>query len=359
MTLIDIAYQRLINQRVVGTKFKTPKEVVGWLGAVQAQDYSMAKWAIGTRMADTTDDHIEAAINKGEIIRTHVMRPTWHFTLAEDIRWMLALTVPHVKSSVKSYQVKLGLNEKIFKRTDEIIEKLLRGNNYLTRAEIINEVKKKKIQADNLQAIHIMFEAELNGIICNGPMRGKQFTYALMDERIPAVRPLTPEEALIKLSLKYFTSHGPATIQDFAWWSGLPAVKAKSGLELVKEKLASEKVEDKVYWFDPSTLSNQHPNLRPPLFLPAFDEFMISYTDRSASLDPKFSKVTMVGNGIFRPIIVVDGKIIGIWLRTIKKNHVLIEPHFFRSKEKLKKKEIELLLKPYGKFLNLDVAVKM
>jgi len=359
MTITDIAYQRLLNQRVVGSKFKTPKEVVGWLGAVQAQDYSMAKWAIGTRMMDATDDRIEAAINKGEIIRTHVMRPTWHFTLAEDIRWMLKLTSPHIKSSIKSYQAKLGLSEKIFKRTNEIIEKLLRGNNHLTRTEIITEIKKKKISADNLLAIHIMFDAELNSIVCNGPMRGKQFTYALMDERIPTAKSLTPEEALHRLSMKYFTSHRPATIQDFAWWSGLPAPKTKAGLELVKEKLACEKVEGKIYWFDPAVLPNQSPNLQPPLFLPAFDEFMISYTDRSASLDPKFSKVMMVGNGIFRPIIVVDGKIIGIWLRTIKKNHVVIEPHFFRPKEKLKKKEIEVLLKPYGKFLNLDVAIKM
>ncbi len=220
------------------------------------------------------------------------------------------------------------------------------------------ELKKKKITADNLQATHIMFDAELNGIVCNGPMRGKQFTYALMDERIPPTKRLAKEEALAELSERYFTSHGPATVQDFAWWSGLPAPDARTGLEMVKGKLVSEKIESKTYWFAPPVSQANAVPKSSSLFLPAYDEFMISYTDRSASLDPRFSKLTLVGNGIFRPIIVVDGKIIGIWLRTIKKDHIVIETRFFHSKQKLKKKEIEALIQPFGKFLNLDVKIK-
>jgi hypothetical protein len=357
MTLSEIAHQRLINQQVVQTKFKTPQEVVGWLGAVQAQDYYMAKWGIGTRMIGATDQLIEDSINQAQIIRTHVMRPTWHFVLAEDIRWMLALTAPHIKTSIKSYQTKLGLSEKTFARTNDIIGKLLEGKNYLTRTEIVTELKKKKIKADNLQATHIMFDAELNGIICNGPMRGKQFTYALMNERIPATKPLTREEALFKLSKKYFTGHGPATVQDFAWWSGLPMADAKTGLELAKENLVSQKVENKEYWFDESLPTIKNFQQTTPLFLPAYDEFMIGYTDRSASLDSKFSNMTIVGNGIFRPIIVVGGKIIGIWMRTIKKDHAVITSKFFSSKQKMKKSEIEALLKPFGKFLNLKLKI--
>ncbi|MBI3482825.1 MAG: AlkZ family DNA glycosylase [Bacteroidetes bacterium] len=340
----------------MGTQLKSPKEVVGWLGAVQAQDYYMAKWAIGLRMINATDRLIEEAINSAEIIRTHVMRPTWHFALAQDIRWMLQLTAPHLKASMKSSQAKLGLNEKIFKRTNGIIEKLLIGDKHLTRSEIVAELKKKKIAADNLQATHIMFDAELNGIVCNGPMRGKQFTYALMDERIPSTKSLPKEEALAKLSLKYFTSHGPATIQDFTWWSGLPVADAKAGLEMIKGKLMSEKIENKIYWYvEPSSVKSFQ---SPPLFLPAYDEFMISYTDRSASLNPSFSKIALMGNGIFRPIIVVDGKAIGIWMRTIKKDQVVIETKFFRSKENLKKKDIESLMQSFGNFLNLEVKVK-
>jgi hypothetical protein len=164
---------------------------------------------------------------------------------------------------------------------------------------------------------------------------------------------------LAKLTLKYFTSHGPATIHDFAWWSGLPMAMAKTGLELVKEKLTSEKAENNVYWFASATLSNPFATQECPLFLAAYDEFMISYTNRTASLEPKYSKITMVGNGIFRPIIVADGKIIGVWTRTIKKNHVEVRPQFFHSKQKLTKKEIEPLLMSYGNFLNLGLHIKM
>lgn len=351
----EIAHLRLINQQLVGAKLASPKEVVGWLGAVQAQDYHMAKWAIGTRTRNATDQVIEDSINRCEIVRTHVMRPTWHFVLAADIRWMLALTAPHIKAAMKSYQTKLELNAKIFSRTNDIIAKLLEGNNHLTRAEIVAELKKKKIEVDNLQATHVMFDAELNGIVCNGPVRGKQFTYALMDERVPAAKPVTKEEALFKLSKKYFASHGPATVQDFMWWSGLPAADAKKGLDLIKEKLVSEKIDNKIYWFD-GALSKATTFLQTtPLFLPAYDEFMIGYTDRSASIDRKFAKRILVGNGIFRPIIVKEGRAIGIWLRTLKKNHIAVTTKFFSTKEKMKKSEINLLMQPFGKFVGLEI----
>lgn len=357
MTLSEIAHQRLINQRLVDTKFISPREVVGWLGAVQAQDYYMAKWAIGTRMLHPTDQIVEASINRCEIVRTHVMRPTWHFVLAEDIRWMLSLTAPSIKSAMKTYQLKLELNEKIFSKTNDIIARLLEGNNYMTRAEIVAELKKKKIKADNLQATHIMFDAELNGIVCNGPMRGKQFTYALMDERIPKTKSITREEALHKLAKKYFTGHGPATIQDFMWWSGLPAADAKKGLDLAKESFVSEKIDNKVFWSGEGLKNPPLYNQTIPLFLPAYDEFMIGYTDRSASLHPKFAKLILVGNGIFRPIIVREGKAIGIWLRTVKKNHVLINTKFFSGKEKMRKSEILSQLKPFEKFLGLELKI--
>ncbi|HTH55065.1 MAG TPA: winged helix DNA-binding domain-containing protein [Cyclobacteriaceae bacterium] len=357
MTLSEIAHLRLCHQRLVEPKLPTPKQVVGWLGAIQAQDYYMAKWAIGSRMLDPTDGIIEDAINRCEIVRTHVLRPTWHFVLAEDVRWMLALTAPHIKAAMKSYQAKLNLNEKTFSQTNDIIAKLLEGDNHLTRTEIVAELKKKKIKVDNLQATHIMFDAELNRIVCNGPRRGKQFTYALMDERIAKAKSMTREEALFRLSEKYFTSHGPATIQDFIWWSGLPAIDAKKGLGLVKDKLASENIGNKIYWFDRSFSELAHVQQTTPLFLPAYDEFMISYADRSATIDKKHAKSILVGNGIFRPIIVKDGKAIGIWLRTIKKNHVAITIKFFSAKEKMKKSEMVFLTRPFGEFLNMEIKI--
>jgi len=355
MTSSEIVRQRIINQQLAGTKFKSAKEIVKWMGAMQAQDYAMAKWAIATRLTNSTDEIIERAINAGEIIRTHVMRPTWHFVSSNDVRWMLALTAPHIRSGMKSNHKSLGLTDQLFKRSNSIIEKSLAKDGCMTRAELVAELNKKKIKPDNLQALHIMLNAELNGTICNGPMRGKQFTYALLDERVPITKPLKRDEALAELSLRYFKSHGPANVQDFKWWSGLPVADAKEGLELRKSNLVNEKLENQTYWFSNSLMIEA--DLKPIYFLPAYDEFMVSYKDRSACLDAAFFSNAITGNGIFKPIIVMNGKVIGIWARAIQENRIIIETQFFRSSNKLKKKEMILAFQPYGKFLQREIKV--
>src|SRR5882672_11073448 len=169
MTSIEIVTQRIINQQLAGTEFKSAKEIVSWMGAMQAQDYAMAKWAVGIRLPGSTNELIEQAINSGEIIRTHVMRPTWHLVSANDVKWMLALTAPHLRKSMKGRHKALGLTDKIFKRSNAIIEKSLSKSGFMTRAELVFELNKNKIKPDPLQAIHIMFNAELNGTVCNGP----------------------------------------------------------------------------------------------------------------------------------------------------------------------------------------------
>ncbi len=320
MTPVEIVRQRIINQQLAGTEFKSAKEMVSWMGAMQAQDYAMAKWAIGVRLPGSTDVAIEQAINNGEVIRTHVMRPTWHLVSANDVKWMLALTAPHLRKSMKGRHKALGLTDPIFKRSHTIIEKSLSKNGFMTRTELVTELSKYKIKPDQLQAIHIMFSAELNGTVCNGPMRGKQFTYALLEERVPKTKMLTKMEALAALGLRYFTSHGPATLQDFTWWSGLPAADARTALEMIKSSLIHEKTGDHVFWF--ADLPGAAETIQPIYILPAYDEFMISYKDRSASLDPKFFSSAITANGIFKPIIVVKGNVIGTWSREIKKKEM-------------------------------------
>jgi hypothetical protein len=348
--VINIVQQRIINQQLAGTKFKSPKEIVSWMGALQAQDYAMSKWAVGVRLPNSTDEIIEKAIDSGEIIRTHVMRPTWHLVSPNDVRWMLALTAPHLFKSMKGRHKALGLTRQIFNKSNSIIEKSLTKNGFMTRAELLRELNKNKIKPNSLQMIHIMFNAELNGTVCNGPLRGKQFTYALLDERVAPTKSLSRDEALAQLSLRYFKSHGPATSQDFTWWSGLPAADAKKSLEMVKSKLANEKIGDQVYWFNNPSIKEFA--IKPIYFLPSYDEFMISYKDRSLSLTPKFTGNAITSNGIFRPIIVVNGQVVGTWSREIIKERVMIEPKFFKSSLKLKKKEMTEAFQPYKDFLD-------
>jgi len=166
---------RLHNQQIAATNLKTPKELTGWMGAMQAQDYNQAKWAIGVRMPHLTEAQIESAFNNGEIIRTHLMRPTWHFVSADDIYWMLELTAPQIKSTTKSRNRDLGLTETILKRSQEILVKALEGHKSLTREELSTQLNQAGIKTDGQRMPHILMEAEINQIICSGSMQKKYF----------------------------------------------------------------------------------------------------------------------------------------------------------------------------------------
>lgn len=348
MTASAISQQRLLNQQVHGTELNSPKELVQWMGAIQAQDYAMSKYAIGVRLKNVTNQIVEDAINKAEIIRTHVLRPTWHFVAAEDIRWMLELTAKNINKLMASNNKKLELDEKTFRKCNTIIEKLLRDGKHLTRKEIMAALEKKGIKTNDLRAGHIMFRAETDLVVCNGIKRDKQFTYALFDEKVPSTQKKAREEALAELALRYFKSHGPATLQDFTWWSGLSVTDAKSGLESIRSTLTSIKHKENFFWFDDRTEFIKRKTERLVL-LPAFDEFLISYKSREISIDPKHTPHAFTNNGIFNPIIVHNAKVIGIWKPQFKKEIVIKETFFMKPTEK-QKQLCAKAIKEYQKF---------
>ena len=355
MNLNDIVRIRLNNQQVENTLLKTPKSVVSWMGAIQAQDYPMAKWAVGIR-SSSAEQAVEEALNKGEIIRTHVLRPTWHLAAAADIRWMLMLTAPAIKRQIASYARKLEADDNILKRCNIIIEKALRGHQHLTRTELMMILNKKGIVTNDFRSALIMMSAELDAIVCNGSMKGKEFTYALMDEKIPAVKKLKKDEALAALADRYFKSHGPATLKDFIWWSGLAVADAKTALELVKSNFISETIGLETYWFS----SGLTPAIKKSslYLLPAFDEFLISYKDRAAAISADHQKKAFTANGIFKPIIVKNGIVTGVWRRTVKKNDLLIEIELFHPQDKTTISQIENSAKAFGNFLNKKAELK-
>lgn len=330
MNKSDIAKIRLFNQQIAATKFTAPEEIVAWFGAMQAQDYPSAKWAIGLRIPGATEEIVEQAITDGKILRTHLMRPTWHFVAGCDIRWLIALSAPQLKSTSGAMFRQFGLDAETCKRANDLIATALEGGKHLTRAEIMFELKNAGIDSDNYRAGYLMFNAEIEAIVCNGVKRGKEQTYALLDERVPKTAAISRDEAIAELTLRYFTSHAPATLKDFVWWSGLPTADARKGLEMNKSNLASQEIDGQTYLLPDSLLIP--PDKADSLhLLPAFDEFMVSYKDRSASLEPHLAKEAITGNGIFKPIIVVNGKIAGIWKRAFKKDSVIIEKILFNE----------------------------
>jgi Winged helix DNA-binding domain len=348
MTLDDVSRLRMANQQISHTLFQTVQDMVGWLGAVQAQDYAMAKWAIGLRLANMTDEMVEKALDNGDILRTHILRPTWHFVAADDIHWMLSISGQRLNSVLRTYHKPLELDDSVFSKSYAIIEKHLRDNNHLTREEIMIALENEGISTNNYRSIHIMYKAEANGIVCSGAKRGTQLTYALLEERVPKRNMMSKEEALATLAKRYFTSHGPATLQDFVWWSGFTVGEAKIGLGGLGSDFRSAEIGHQKYYF--LDVSIQHPSDNLYL-LPAFDEYLVSYKDRSASMSPDLAKKAFTVNGIFKPVILFKGKAIGLWKRTIKKDKVLIEADFVHPPDAQQQALLTQLCEQYATFL--------
>lgn len=322
--------------------------MVGRLGGVQAQDLPMALWAVGIRLPHSTVATIEAAINRGAIIRTHLLRPTWHLAAAADLRWMLALTAPQILGAVKTRHEQLGLTPAVLKKSFVVLEKALRGGTHLTREDMIAALGRARIATAGGCASHLFIYAEAEGLICSGAMKNGKPTFALLEERVPRADPLPKEEALARLAGRYFSGHGPATLQDFIWWSGLPVGQARQALASVHRDLGSETIASTTYWFSRS-LSVPPSASDSVNLLPAFDEFLIGYKDRLASLPRQNHHKAVSNNGIFRPIIVVNGRIIGTWRKSAKAAAAVL--NFFERPDKSVRALIDEAAARYGRFI--------
>jgi len=357
MTYQEISHYRLVSQKLYKTSPSTPHQIVHHLGAMQAQDYAMAKWAIGSR-CDASEKEIEEAVNSAQIIRTHILRPTWHFVSADDIYWMLDVSGPQVQKMTISAAKKYGFDIKKLDQTLNTIEKLLAGNHHLTRDEIMQELGIKKTSKEDFLAAAIMMHAELDGLVCNGKMKGRQITYALLEERVKKPKTkLTKEEGLAKLAKRYFESHGPATLLDFSWWSGFSPTTCKNTVNTIELQLNSIEIENQTYYYI-NQESNKN-NFRESVhFLPAFDEILIAYKTREASILSVHQPKTFTNNGIFKPIIMENGKVIGTWKRTFKKDHVAIETQFFDEPETSKKEILFDGLKSFENYLGTKIIIE-
>ncbi|MBN1815291.1 MAG: AlkZ family DNA glycosylase [Anaerolineae bacterium] len=324
------------------------------MGAMQAQDYAMAKWAIGLRLPDSTDRDVEGAIDSGEIIRTHLLRPTWHFVAADDLRWILALTAPQIAASVRTRHRQLGLSVGVLDASTAVIERALQRKPALTRDEVISALSGAGIATDSNRASHLLLNAELRGVVCSGPTRNGKPTYALLEARVPEGTSLPREEALVRLARKYYSSHGPATLQDFVWWSGLSVGDARRGLEGAKSDLVSEEIDAQIYWLAESPHTDQS-DKRAVHLLPAYDEFLISYRDRSASLPPDHFKNAVSENGVFRPTIVAGGQVVGLWKRAAKGNRTFVETSLFAPQSDPMGNMISEATEKYGRYLESEI----
>ncbi|MFZ1395508.1 MAG: winged helix DNA-binding domain-containing protein [Candidatus Promineifilaceae bacterium] len=353
MNLSAIPQLRLRCQHLSSAPFQEPIEVVRWLTAVQSQDYYGAKWALALRLKNAVDAELDALFNSGAILRTHVLRPTWHFVAPEDIRWLLQLTGPRVLAINASMHRQLELDAATLQRSLDVVAQALQGGQHLTRAELGEALQEANIAGTSGQRLtYVVMHAEQHGVICSGPRRGKQFTYALLDEWVPPAPERSREEALAELARRYFLSHGPATVYDLANWSGLTVTDGRTGLSLVKHELDQAEIDGQTYWFapDPPPEIDQPPRA---YILSVFDEYTIGYKDRRAVTTAAASaRLGNLGNALTY-LLVLDGQVVGSSRRTLQKERVTIEVTNFQPLSPDEQQAVVEAVQRFGAFLEM------
>lgn len=321
---------RLYNQLLTVHQIKEPHEIVAWMGAMQSQTLDMAKWAIGARLENKTVKDIDEALNTGKVIRTHILRPTWHFVSAEDFHWMYDLSGPRLKPIYQSYAKQSGADVAHIYRTIPFLEKALLGGKHLTKKEISDILITQNITLDAIHLNMLIHFAEMEGILVNGRLSGNKQTFTLTGEWISRKHTLNKEEALERLARKYFTSHAPATVNDFAWWSGLTLTECKQAVELIKSDFVCETINGRTFRMK-NDLKVTPSSMNSALLLPPFDEFVVSYKDRTELIDVTHYGKVMTNNGIFSPTIMLNGEIIGAWKKIVQKGIPQIELSYFEK----------------------------
>jgi hypothetical protein len=353
----DILNRRLYAQRLVGKSFATPAQAVSWHLAMQSQDYAGAKWAVGQRVARATDQTVEAALDRGAILRTHVLRPTWHFVTPVDIRWLLELTAPRVRAVSLPYLRKHGLDAATLRKSRRVLERHLAGT-ALTREELAAPLAAAGLPVAGEALAYQLIAAELDGLICSGPRRGKQHCYVLLEERVPPTPARSRDEALAELARRYLQSHGPALPQDLAWWSGLTVADAKRGIAASASELKSEELGGKTYWFAPLRAA---PLSEPVVsLLPNYDEQLIAYRYRGNAVDASLTSKIGPGSGVFDGhLLLIDGALAGGWRRELGKRLVTVEVSLLRRLDRAEQRELSAAAERYAAFLGLELALSV
>jgi hypothetical protein len=358
MPLADIARLRLQIQGVTAPRFTTPAEAVAWLGAVQSQEYGYAKWSLGQRSTGVDEAAVDRALAEGSILRTHLLRPTWHYVRRQDIRWMLTATARRVRGMMAPYDRPLELDEGVYARSNELIVRALEGENHLTRAALSEALSAGGIEAKGQRLGHLVMRAELDALICSGVPQGKQLTYALVSERAPDAIVLGPDAALAELTRRYFTGHGPATEKDFRWWATLTAGEARRGLQIVGEELERWTVDELTFFWVPVDPAAA-PEPQTAHLLQIYDECIVGYTESRKLLDVGGSAWA---TGVATPyphVLLLDGQLAGRWRRQIRAAEIVVEVQPSRRLRRGERSALQREVESYGRFAGVPARLDL
>ncbi|GLH98102.1 winged helix DNA-binding domain-containing protein [Phytohabitans aurantiacus] len=334
---------------------RAPADVVRWFGAVQAQDFGPAKWSLGERLPGITDAEVQRSFDAGEFLRTHVLRPTWHFVTPDDIRWLLRLTGPRVHAMNGYAYRRAGLDERAFTKAHDLLAEALEGT-CRTRGELAEILRGAGLPSTGFGLGYLLMHAELDGLICSGPVRGKHHTYALLEARVPPAPERDPDEALAELVTRYFSSHGPATAKDLRWWCSLPRADIARGVALAGDRLRHDVVDGVSYW---SGWQERPTPASPTVHLvQGYDEYVVAFTESKYALDASgaaraLPPGTVVPNGM----LLVDGQVAGRWRRTSTRDTVLVEAVLYRALTPAESRALDAAAARQAAFLGLRPRV--
>jgi hypothetical protein len=339
-----------------GPALRAPADVVRWFGAVQSQDFGPAKWSLGQRLPGTTDAEVQQSFDAGQFLRTHVLRPTWHFVTPEDIRWLLRLTGPRIHATNAYAYRRAGLDDGAFAKAHFLLAEALDGGAHRTRQELADVVGGEGLPSTGFGLGYLLMHAEVDGLICSGPMRGKQHTYTLLETRVPPAPERDPDEALAELVTRYFTSHGPATAKDLRWWSSLTLTDIARGVQLAGERLRHDLIDGVSYWSGwQETPAHASPTVH---LVQRYDEYVGAFAETKYLLDVSgtaraLPPGTVVPNGV----LLLDGQIAGHWRRTSTKDTLLVEALLYHALAPAESDALDAAAARQATYLNLRPCV--
>lgn len=353
-----IGRRRLRAQLLVESALERPVDVVRWMGAVQAQDYPGSLWAIGLRMAKAIERQVEQAVADRSIVRTWPMRGTLHFAAASDVRWLLEHLTPRVRAAhARREEREYALDRAALRQSRRVVERILKDGRPLARPALYEAMERAGVRTEGQRGYHILWWLAQESVICLGPRDGRQPTFVLLDAWVSPSPRRPREDALAELARRYFTSHGPATIPDFAWWSGLTRTEATRAIAAVKEHLDGESHDGMMHWFSPA--SGPIPSTRTASLLPAWDEYTVAYRHRGAILRPEHAARQTRNENVLSPTLMIGGGIVGTWTRSLAGGTAQITLRPFGKLSEGDRTKLSRAAKRYGAFLQLPVREKV
>ena len=349
---VELARARAPFQKLVGPEFSTASEVIAHFGCMQAQDFAMAKWAIARRSTGLTDHMLDEALNDGAFLRTHILRPTWHFVLPQDLGWIMALTGPRVLRLMAGHNRTIKLSEDELHKAADVIVAALAPGKALTRAELAWHLAEAGINASGTRLAHLVIHSELQLLICNGPLAGKQHTYVLAPATVTTVNCPAGDEALARLAKTYVRGHGPSRPVDLSWWSSLTLTQSRRAFELAG--LQSRRIGTQEFWCDLSTVAEAPIPLA--ALMPAFDE-SISYVRKPIDLDRFPAKPPDLARG--GGLLFVNGLIGGSWKRKLGSKRVEISVRVHGPLPRALTEAVEFDAARYAAFLDTELDLRI